>query len=149
MAERGTQAATDGSGRLRLAVAEVTRTAGSGLAIRVRLERGEEAWEAETSGVGLETMELRLGAEATLTALAGVAGDERPPLRLVGVKVVHAFDADVVLVAIRDAAGDRRLIGAVAVRGSLAEAAARAVLDATNRVLLHPGSASEEPGGTG
>ncbi|MFQ5889061.1 MAG: hypothetical protein ACE5JR_03300 [Gemmatimonadota bacterium] len=125
--------------RLRFVGTQVTRERGSNLRIRVELERDGEAYSGDAAGVGLDTVELRLAVDATLAALRRAA-PKAPAFRLVGIKRVHAFDADVVLVSLREESGGR-LLGAVAVEESLAEGAARAVLDATNRTLGRPSRA--------
>jgi hypothetical protein len=125
------------TGRLRLVSADLTQEAGSRIRIRVELKHGREKFAAEEAGIGLEPMQLRLAADATLAAIR-MATDYHA-CSLVGVKRLHAFDADVVLVSLRDADNqDRRFIGAVAVHDTLAEGAARAVLDALNRWLGAP-----------
>jgi hypothetical protein len=100
----------------------------------VALGREEEVFSAEADGVGTETVELRLTAETALRALHAAIGVER--FRLLGVKRLHAFDADVILVVLRDRdSATRRCVGAVAVRHDRVDGAARAVLDATNRLI--------------
>lgn len=124
----------DGS-RLRFADLETERLPSSGLRIGVRLTHRGDAYRGEAEGVGSRVVELRLSARATLEAvhraLSGAA-----ELELVGLKQVHAFDADLVLVAVRTAADPgRRLVGAVPVVDDHCAAAVRATLDAVNRVL--------------
>lgn len=117
--------------------ADVSRQPGAHLAVAVRLRVGRQNYEGASEGVGLETMELRLAAEATMDAIHAVIGAER--FQLVGIKRMHAFDADVILVALRDRRADgQRYIGAVPVRSTLVHGAAAAVLDATNRILTAP-----------
>ncbi|MDH3297245.1 MAG: hypothetical protein OEM96_03040 [Gemmatimonadota bacterium] len=117
-----------------LTVAEAMRAPGARVEVCVTLRVGRQRFEGLSSGVGLELIELRLAAEATLGALHQAVGKER--FTLVGVKRLHAFDADVILVALRDHLDStRRLIGAVPVRSTLVHGAAAAVLDATNRIL--------------
>lgn len=119
-----------------LTVAEVTRAPGCRIEVCVALRIGRQRFEGLSAGVGLDTMEIRLAAEATLDALHQAVGKER--FRLIGIKRLHAFDADVILVALRDQSESLRYIGAVPVRLTLVHGAAAAVLDATNRVLTAP-----------
>ncbi len=117
-----------------LTVAEATRAPGSRIEVCVTLRIGRQRFEGLSAGVGLDEMEIRLAAQATLAALHRAVGSER--FLLVGIKRLHAFDADVILVALRDQVEpSRRCIGAVPVRSTLVHGAAAAVLDATNRIL--------------
>ncbi len=124
--------------RLRLVGAGVERERGSRVRVRVELSLQDRTLRGEAEGVGTETVELRLAADATLEAIHAAIGRRR--FRILGIKRLHAFDADVILVVLREAEGDarRRLIGAVPVRQTLVEGAAAALLDATNRVLGAP-----------
>lgn len=117
--------------------ASADRQPGAQIEVTVDLRIGRQSYSANSTGIGHETIELRVAAEATIGALHEAVGEER--FRLVGIKRLHAFDADVVLVALRECAeGRRRFIGAVPVRSTLIHAAAAAVLDATNRILTRP-----------
>lgn len=113
----------------------------------------ESLYVGEASGVGDVILEPRLAVEATLTAIAKATGDPGY-FRLVGIKVVHAFDTRVVLVCLRTSDDPFvQVVGAVPLRGAMARTAATAALDATNRLvtlLLDPtkeGEADEEAGG--
>ena len=129
--------------RLKLSRVEVERDRGSHAHVTVELELPDGVERGEADGVGTETVELRLAAEAALEAIHAVLGRSR--FSLLGVKRIHAFDADVILVVLREQVGDslRRFVGAVPVRDTLVHAAAAAVLDAINRVLA-AGSADED-----
>lgn len=117
--------------------AEAQREPGAHVSVTVRLRVGRQNYDGASEGVGLETMELRLAAEATMHAIHAAIGAEL--FQLVGIKRMHAFDADVILVALRDRRADgQRYIGAVPVRSTLVHGAAAAVLDATNRILTAP-----------
>jgi len=122
--------------RLRLVAVEQDEMSGSRIRLRVTLQgpRGDHATEAE--GLDTPIMELRLAAEATLAAAGGALGDPSW-LELVGVKLLHAFDSDVILIAVRSADHpDRKLVGAVpSDPDGRTEAAVKATLDAINRVL--------------
>ena len=123
------------SDRAKFVDAHVERQAGSRVRVSVEVAYADRSHVAEAEGIGTETIEMRLAAFATLEAIREVTGT--PPFRFVGVKRMHAFDADVVLVALRDPeAMGSRYIGAVAVRTTHVAAAAAAVMDATNRVLF-------------
>lgn len=137
-ADVGTGRAPPGAGgeaRLRLVDVQAERDASSGLAVTVELAWEDRTHTGSARGVGASLVEIRLGAEATLEALRLWAGDP-DFVRLVGVKTVHAFDAEVILVSVRcRAAPDRNLVGAVPVNdGDTTRAAAAAALDAVNRV---------------
>lgn len=114
--------------------ASADRRPGAQVEVTVDLRIDQKSFSASSEGIGHETIELRVAAEATIGALHEAVGDER--FQFVGIKRLHAFDADVVLVALRERAeGGQRFIGAVPVRSTLIHAAAAAVLDATNRIL--------------
>lgn len=95
----------------------------------------------ETEGVGADLLEPRLAVLATLDAIAQAT--ERPNyFRLVGIKIVPAFDTRVVLVCVRTVdEHPAQVVGAVPSSGDLTRTAATATLDATNRLvarLLNP-----------
>lgn len=130
--------------RLRFVSAESSRTPGSRFDVRITLalqDPGEDSDESESryvgeaSGVGDVILEPRLAVEATLTAIAEATGDPEY-FRLLGIKVVHAFDTRVVLVCLRTS-DDRsaQVVGAVPLSGAMARTAATATLDATNRLV--------------
>jgi len=130
--------------RLRFVSAESSRTPGSRIDVRITLalqDPGEDSDEAESryvgeaSGVGDVILEPRLAVEATLAAIGEATGDPGY-FRLVGIKVVHAFDTSVALVCLRTS-DDRsaQVVGAVPLRGAMARTAAMAALDATNRLV--------------
>ncbi len=124
--------------RVRFVAAEAERQPGSRVRVSVELNFEDRSHVAETEGIGTETIEIRLAALATLEAIREVT--DTPAFRLVGVKLMHAFDADVILVALRDEGGEgARYIGAVPVRTTHVAAAAAAVMDATNRILFRRG----------
>lgn len=132
----GQASGEEGHGRLRLVDVDTERDASSGVAVTVELEWDGEIHSGSARGVGTSTVEIRLGAEATLEALCLCAEDPEFA-RLVGVKTVHAFDSQVILVSVRcrEAPG-RNLVGAVPVEGKdTTRTAAAAVLDAVNRVV--------------
>lgn len=121
--------------RVRFGSALAERRPGSRVRVSVEVSFEDRSHVAETEGIGTETIEIRLAALATLEAIREVTAT--PPFRLVGVKQMHAFDADVILVALSDPEIEgTRYIGAVPVRTTHVAAAAAAVMDATNRVLF-------------
>lgn len=126
-------------GRLRLVEVRTDHRPDSTVRVVVQLEGPDGRRRAEIQGVGTGVVELRLAAAATLEAVAG-AVPAADPLRMVGVKTVRAFDADLVLAVLRgpEDAG-RRLVGAVPTGDDPSRAAAAAVLDAVNRVLGEAG----------
>lgn len=136
-ASAGREAARKGADeRLRLVEVQTERDASSGVAVTVELAWEGEVHAGSARGVGSSTVEIRLGAEATLEALC-LCAEDAEFARLVGVKTVHAFDAQVILVSVRcrEAPG-RNLVGAVPVEGrDTTRTAAAAVLDAVNRVV--------------
>lgn len=91
-----------------------------------------------TAGPASETAVAAAACEATLEALAGGLGDVT--LRLVGASVTAVGSERVALVALTATNGRTRdlLTGSAVVRTHEADAAARAVLDATNRLHRDP-----------
>jgi len=131
--------------RVRFGSALAERQPGSRVRVSVEVSFEDRSHVAETEGIGTETIEIRLAALATLEAIRKVTAT--PPFRLVGVKQMHAFDADVILVALRDPEIEgTRYIGAVPVRTTHVAAAAAAVMDATNRVLFRRAGPDEVEG---
>ena len=124
--------------RVRLLFVQTEATPDSRCAVRVELE-----WAAGTRvqgiGRGNATRQgmLIAGSLATLNAVREVTG-ERLDLEFRGAKAVRAFDALVVIVALRGRADDRRynLIGSSeATEEEVARGGVLAMLDATNRIL--------------
>lgn len=125
--------------RVKLVDAQLTHGADTRTQAEIALEWKAVEYRGRANGVGHGAMELRVCAEATLDALHQLLGGQLS-FRLVGVKSVKAFDGTVAIVALSasdpDGAGDKRLIGtAPAVSGNIPQGVARAVLNATNRVL--------------
>lgn len=122
------------AGRPALIEAVVERDRGSNSSVRVVLERNGVKGVAERQAVGEEGVVLRSVAEATLDAVAELAGEQR--FALVGVKHLLAFDSAVVLACVRITEGPpRKLIGCVPIQDDAVLAVARAVLHATNRIV--------------
>lgn len=78
----------------------------------------------------------RLGAEAAIRALESFT-EKAITFELVGVKVIRAFDANVVITSLiqRGDEGPDRLLGCYLADGDMVRGAALAVLNATNRIL--------------
>lgn len=100
----------------------------------VELEWGGSRFEREVDGQSGTGMELRLAAEAALQALHAVIGGALR-FRIVGVKTVHAFDAELAVVILRADEESLPLLGASIVTDGAARAITFAVLGATNRIL--------------
>jgi hypothetical protein len=90
--------------------------------------------EGQASPVG----DSRLGAEAAIRALETFS-ERAITFELVGVKVVRAFDANVVIISIiqKGDDGPERLLGCYLADGDLVRGAALAVLNATNRIMAN------------
>lgn len=108
-----------------ICVAEVTLTWHDGTVIR-----GRAAGQSGPMG------DLRLSADAALRALETFSS-QALRFELIGVKLVRAFDENLVIVSIsmRGEQGPARLIGAYLAAEDVNRGAAVAVLNATNRVL--------------
>lgn len=121
--------------RVRFSDAKLTRPRIGISEVRVALEWNEQIFEGSAEGEGGLPLELRVCARATLRALESVLAD-RLRFELVGVKSIRIFDHDFVAVLLRcPDAPDRRLIGVSLSTADLPAATARAVLNATNRLL--------------
>ena len=103
--------------------------------IRVGLEWNGEMTYGEVNGENGDLIELRTAAAASLAAIEEVLHEDLQ-IKLVGVKQVKAFDAELMVVALyRGGDSPQRLVGSVSVGGDPRHAAAVAVLNALNRVL--------------
>ena len=124
--------------RVRFVSAQRDATPDARARVRVVLAAGRKHFKAHVDGVGGETVVTRIAVEATIEALHA-ATDSAGRVQLVGIKLVNAFDGRVVLVCLSSTrCPDAKLLGAVPVRDTLEEAAARAVLAATNRLVEKP-----------
>lgn len=102
---------------------------------RVTLEWGGKEYVGEAVGEKGDAIELRTAASAALNALECVIGQPLG-IRLVGVKHVRAFDADLMVVSLyRAGAPSQKLPGVVTMGEDPRRAAALAVLNALNRTL--------------
>lgn len=125
--------------RVRLMQARLTSTPDAQRRAEVALEWHGSEYRGEAVGIGHDVVDLRLCAQATLSALEGLLG-AGTEFKLIGVKSVKAFDDQVAIVGVtardRETGDSRRLIGtAPAVGEAIPEGVARAVLNATNRYL--------------
>jgi len=120
--------------------AEVHRTSvGDGLRVRVKLERPSKGIYVGVAQVGSVPIgDMRCAAQAALQALAQAIGPERQiTFELDDVDTFEAFGNAAVMVSLfATVDGQRRsLMGFSPLAGDAPTAAARAVLDATNRLL--------------
>lgn len=125
--------------RVRLVDAQLAHSADTRAQAEIALEWRAVEYRGKATAHGHGAIDLRVCAQATLDALHKLLGG-RMSFRLIGVKSVKAFDDSVAIVALGvvdpETGGDRRLIGtAPACDDSVPQGVARAVLNATNRVL--------------
>ena len=113
---------------------EIRGSRTKGVTCRVTLRRGEEQYVGEADGMESDRSRIELSARATLAAIGmSESGDRK--LSLEGVKVVAAFDQELVLVSVhvRHARTTTPLTGTCVIKDSIETASALAVLNATNR----------------
>ena len=125
--------------RLRFSNFSFDRTPAGRVTCQVTLEFGPgEQITGEVSGQASPAGDTRLGAEAALRALETFT-DGTLTFELIGVKVVRAFDANIVITSLiqRGDDGPDRLLGCYLAEGDLVRGAALSVLNATNRVLAN------------
>ena len=123
--------------RLRFSNFSFERTRAGRVTCQVTLEFGPgEQITGEVSGQASPAGDTRLGAEAALRALETFT-EETLKFELIGVKVVRAFDANIVITSLIQCGDDGpdRLLGCYLAEGDLVRGAALSVLNATNRVL--------------
>jgi hypothetical protein len=113
---------------------EVRRSRSRGVACRVTLRKGEQAFVGEAEGLENERLRIELAARATLSAISQAEGDARV-LGLEGCKTIEAFDRQFVFVGLTTRTGREAalLTGSAEVKESQETASVLAVLDATNR----------------
>lgn len=103
--------------------------------IRVVLEWEGTAYYGDAVGEKGQAIELRTAAAAALDALERMTG-QTLAVRLVGVKQVRAFDAELTVVSLyRVGTPSHKLLGSVLTGGDPQRSAAIAVLNALNRTL--------------
>jgi hypothetical protein len=105
------------------------------IAYTVRLEWAGSEYTGTASGEKGDAVELRTISSASLTAIAALVPHD-VKVRLAGVKLVRAFDAEMVVVSLyRPDDEPHNLVGAVVAGDDPRRAAATAVLAALNRLL--------------
>lgn len=123
------------SERLRFGSFTFTRSPAGRCVVQVELEYAGERFVGKCEGPSSPIGDLRLGAEAAMQAVERFAQNGLG-LELMGVKLVRAFDANVVIVSCTQrSARTTRLVGCYLADRDAVRGAALAVLNATNRVL--------------
>lgn len=103
--------------------------------IKVGLEWKGTVHTGDASAEKGSAIELRTTARAAVDALERLTGEELN-FRIIGVKMIHAFDSDLMVASlIRPGADEKPLVGAVVVSTDRLHAVATAVLSALNRKL--------------
>lgn len=105
--------------------------------VRVVFMRGDRRFTGEATGVETREGSSRTAALAAIAA-ASAATEGRFDAELVGIKLVRAFDAWIVITALRARSTERgyRLLGSSEAPGEdTARGAVLSILDALNRVL--------------
>jgi hypothetical protein len=123
--------------RLRFTGFSYTRSPSGQVTCEVSLEWAPgETVIGRAQGQASPAGDARLGAEAAIRALEAFT-EGSITFELVGVKVVRAFDANVVIASLiqKGDSGPDRLLGCYLADGDMVRGAAIAVLNATNRVL--------------
>ena len=118
---------------------EVRRSRTKGISCRVTLRKGDQSYTGEAEGLENERSRLELAGRAALKAIAELDASARV-LDLGGARVVEAFDRQFVLAAVTAQMVRETVLltGTCEVKESPETACVLAVLDATNRWLLHP-----------
>lgn len=134
---RATDASVAGHQRLRFSDFTFDRSRAGQVTCRVTLEFGpNEVILGQVAGQASPAGDIRLGAEAAIRALETFT-DGTVTFELIGVKVVRAFDANIVITSLiqHGDEGPERLLGCYLAEDDLVRGAALSVLNATNRVL--------------
>jgi len=118
---------------------EVRRSRTKGISCRVTLRRGDQSYTGEAEGMENERSRVELAGRAALKAIAELDSNARV-LDLGGARLVEAFDREFVFAAVTAQMVRETVLltGTCEVRESPETASVLAVLDATNRWLLHP-----------
>jgi hypothetical protein len=121
--------------RLKFGSFSFTRSPAGRCTVQVELEYAGKRYVGRTEGQSSPIGDLRLGAEAAMQAVESFA-QGRLGLELMGIKLVRAFDANVVVVSCtqRSSRGTR-LVGCYLADRDPVRGSALAVLNATNRIL--------------
>lgn len=121
--------------RLRFGSFSFTRSPAGRCTVQVELEYGGKKFLGRTEGQSSPIGDLRLGAEAAMQAVELFA-QGRLGLELMGIKLVRAFDANVVVVSCTQrSARETRLVGCYLADRDPVRGSALAVLNATNRIM--------------
>ena len=125
--------------RLRLKQIEMLSGKKDQLTIRVILTAKDKIFEGERSGAGDENSRLELAAEATLAAIHSALTKE-VPIKVKGINASEAFPglSETLLVVVVEIDDDGQVIvmpGSCRNSGDSVEAAVKATLDATNRIV--------------
>ena len=118
---------------------EVRRSRAKGISCRVTLRKGDQSYTGEAEGMENERSRIELAGRAALKAIAELEPSARV-LDLGGARVVEAFEREFVLAAVTAQMVRETVLltGTCEVKESPETACVLAVLDATNRWLLHP-----------
>src|SRR5688572_21812318 len=121
--------------RLKFSSFSFTRSPAGRCTVQVELEYAGKRYVGRTEGQSSPIGDLRLGAEAAMQAVESFA-QGRLGLELMGIKLVRAFDANVVVVSCtqRSSRGTR-LVGCYLADRDPVRGSALAVLNATNRIM--------------
>jgi hypothetical protein len=123
------------SDRLRFGSFTFTRSPAGRVIAQVELDHEGKRFVGRAEGQSSPVGDLRLGAEAAMQAVELFAQGGLG-LELMGVKLVRAFDANVIIVSCTQrTARETRLVGCYLADRDAVRGAALAVLNATNRVL--------------
>jgi hypothetical protein len=122
--------------RVRFADFSFTRTPSGQCTAQVELEYEGQRVSGRSSGQSSPLADLRIAAEAALRALEQFT-DNSLIFELIGVKLIRAFDANLVIVSVglRGSDAQARLVGCYLAESDTRRGAAVAVLNATNRIL--------------
>lgn len=121
--------------RLSFGTFTFTRSPAGRCVVQVELEYDGKKYIGKREGQSSPVGDLRLGAEAAMAAVEAFA-DSSLGLELMGVKLIRAFDANVIIVSCSQrSARTVRLVGCYLADRDAVRGAALAVLNATNRVL--------------
>lgn len=118
---------------------EVRRSRTKGITCRVTLRKGDQSYTGDAEGMENERSRLELAARASLKAIVELEPMAKV-LDLGGAKVVEAFEREFVFVGVTAQLARETVLltGTCEVKESPETACVLAVLDATNRWLMHP-----------
>jgi hypothetical protein len=122
--------------RVRFTDFSFTRSPSGQCSSDVELEFEGRKVSGKARGQSSPLGDLRVAADAALRALEEFA-DRTLHFELIGVKLIRAFDANLVIVSVgmRGEGEETRLVGCYLVETDIRRGAAVAILNATNRVL--------------